>query len=603
MTDVELVKSKIDIVNFLGDYITLKKAGRNFKALCPFHSEKSPSFIVSPERGSWHCFGACGEGGDAISFLQKWEGIEFLEALKILAKKTGVSLTNYAPSDTIKLREKLYEINHLSSEFYKYLLTTHQLGRFALDYLKERGIKPEIVETFTLGYAPNSWDSLLRFLSKKGYSTPDIWTAGLLVKSDKGTYYDRFRGRLMFALHDPRGNIIGFSGRILDEKVYPESERGAKYINTSETPIYSKGMTLYGLEITKEAIKKKNEAVVVEGEFDLLSSFQSGVTNVVAIKGSALTEGQVLLLKRFSENLVLALDSDLAGNEAARRGIEIAENSGLSVRIVHLLYGKDPADCVAKSPHLWKDSIKQAVPVYDFVINTALVKFNKKEAIGKKKIGQEVVPYLSKITNPIVQSHYIKLLAKELEVGEESIETAIKQFPRKIKKTGEETATRQPQKRDELLEEHLLSIILQSDEVAKSLEDAFKIIELSDLKMVPVKKILELLLAYFQKQKKWVVKTFSPVLTPEISPSFDKALMIDLKMMVSNMEALAKDLHQTAVEIRKISLRRRISDFSTKMHQKEIDESDGNIEILNEEIRKFLKEIGELDKAGNNNVK
>jgi len=329
MTDVELVKSKIDIVSFLSDYITLKKAGRNFKALCPFHSEKTPSFVVSPERQSWHCFGSCGEGGDVISFLEKWENLEFLEALRILAKKVGVTLSNYTPSSQTQLKDRLIEANHLASEFYHYLLVNHKIGKRAREYLESRRIKNETIKTFMLGYAPESWDSLLKYLLKKGYQTGEIHQAGLVVKSDRGRYYDRFRGRLMFTLCDHRGNVIGFSGRLLDEEihseykrgVYSERERGAKYVNTAETPVYIKGNTLYGLYITKEAIKKEKEAVLVEGEFDMLSSFQAGAANVCAIKGSALTEGQLLLLKRYTENLILALDSDFAGSEAAKRGI------------------------------------------------------------------------------------------------------------------------------------------------------------------------------------------------------------------------------------------------------------------------------------------
>src|SRR3990170_6655812 len=227
MSDVELIKSKIDIVDFVGSYVTLKKAGRSFKALCPFHPEKTPSFIVSPERQSWHCFGSCAIGGDAISFYQKWEGIDFLEALQSLAERTHVTLEKYTPTKDSLIKEKLYAINNISSDFFHYLLTSHNIGKRAFDYLKSRGIKKEIIDTFSLGYAPESWDSLYKYITKKGYTPQDLESAGLLIKTDIGKYYDRFRGRLIFTLKYHRGKIIGFSGR----KLPPLMEKEAKYIN------------------------------------------------------------------------------------------------------------------------------------------------------------------------------------------------------------------------------------------------------------------------------------------------------------------------------------------------------------------------------------
>lgn len=601
MTDAELIKSKIDIIDFIGDYVPLKKSGRTFKANCPFHNEKTPSFIVSPERGSWHCFGGCNEGGDVISFLQKWENIEFLEALKILAKRVGVTLSHYTPSDSSLLREKLYEINHLASEFYHYLLTTHKLGVRAKEYLSSRGILDETINTFILGYAPDSWDSLFKFLTKKGYSRDDIFTAGLLGKSAAGNFYDRFRGRLMFTLKDHRGNNLGFSGRTLPghetDKDLPVGRQEAKYINTSETPIYIKGNVLYGMDITREAIKREKDAVVVEGEFDMLASFQSGIANVVAIKGSALSQGHVLLLKRYSENVTLALDRDFAGNEAARRGIEIAEEAGLSVSVVKLIDGKDPAECVQKGAHLWKRSVASAVPIYDFIIETALEKYDKKGILGKKKIGAEVVPFISKLTNPIVQSHYIRYLAKQLEVTEESIETSVAQFQKKGTTTKSETVTPTRTFRDELVEEHLLALIIQSENVKDSLEKVGKIVTDDDFKMIPVRKIIGHLGLYFKKHKKFDVKQFSLVSNAEIAPTFDKAYLIDLGNILTKKQVFDSELITTANEVKKASLRRRINAISTQIRLLEEKNEEKEEQILQEKLRSLLGEIGELDKS------
>lgn len=602
MTDAELIKSKIDIVGFISEYTQLKKAGRNFKALCPFHSEKTPSFVVSAERGTWHCFGACGEGGDAIRFLEKWEGIDFLEALKILAKRTGVTLSNYAPTDDAKKKDRLYEINHLASEFFHYLLITHPMGKKAREYLKQRNVKDEIVKTFMLGYAPDSWDSLSKFLLKKGYNIQEIETVGLVIKSDRGSYYDRFRGRLMFTLYDHRGNIVGFSGRKLppeNEKDLPAGRQEAKYINSPETPLYIKGNTLYGLHITKESIKKENNAVVVEGEFDMLASFQSGVTNIVAIKGSALTEAQTLLLKRFCDQASLALDSDFAGNEAARRGIEIAEGAGLVVKVVRLPFGKDPFECIEKDPHLWKKAVKNTIPIYDFVLDEAVGKYGTTDALAKRNIGAEVIPFLAKINNPIIASHYVKLAAGKLQVTEESIEIAIRNFQRtkttKMEQPRASSKTVRP--REEFVEEHLLSLILQSDDPKESLQTVFEYLQLEDIRQPSIAQIWNIVSLYLKKHSTFDVKEFSKALKPELASAFDRIYLTDVDAIVTDKEMFSKELKRTALQVKKNSLRMRINDLSTKIRLEEENGDTKNLVQTQEQQKELLKIKGEIDKS------
>jgi DNA primase len=598
MTDIELIKSKIDIVDYISEHVTLKKAGRHFKGLCPFHSEKTPSFTVSPERQSWHCFGACAEGGDVLSFLQKYENLEFVEALKILADRAGVKLTQYAPTDASRLKEKLYEINHLASEFFKYILTSHSMGKRVMEYLAQREIRKEIIQSFSLGYSPDSWDSLIRFLIKKGYKNEDIYTAGLSVKNQRGGFYDRFRGRLMFTLKDHRGNIVGFSGR----KLPPENEKEAKYINTQETPIYIKGNTLYGLDVTREYIKKKNEAVVVEGEFDMLASYQSGVTNVVAIKGSALTEGQIMLLKRYTENVLLALDSDFAGNEAAKRGIEIADNAGLNVKVVKVLYGKDPAECVAKASHLWKESVSKPIPIYDFILDQALTKYDKNDVNSKKKIGSEVIPFIAKITNLIVKSHYIKKIAKELEVNEEAVEGMINNYKKKETIKVEVVKQTEHVNREETTQEHLCSLIIQSENPKEKLGLLKSIITPDDFHVIPVKTIFELLIKYFETKDKFDVKDFSENLTPEIAPTFDLLYMKDLGKLRTE-EISDKEMINMAKEIRKFSIRRRMHILSTKIKRNEDEGLDEESVSIQEEMKDLLKNLMSIEKEGQFNVK
>lgn len=603
MNDAEIVKSKIDIVDFISSYVTLKKAGRNFKALCPFHSEKTPSFTVSPERQSWHCFGACATGGDAITFYEKWEGIDFLEALKSLAEKTGVTLQNYAPAKDIVIKEKIYAINNFASDFYHYLLTSHPIGRRARDYLKSRNIKKEIIDNFRLGYAPESWDSLSKYMTKKGFTNSELADSGLMVKSEKESYYDRFRGRLIFTLHDHSGKIIGFSGRSLParrslgEGGRDENESGAKYINTPETPLYIKGNCFYGLDKTKDAIKKEGFAIIVEGEFDFLASFQSGITNIVAIKGSALTQNQSLLIKRYTEAVVLALDSDFAGNQAAKRGIEIAEKVGLSVKVIKLLKGKDPAECIDFGSHFWKQSVEKAVSIYDFIIDNACEKYDSKDISGKKKISDEVIPFLAKIQNPIIASHYIKKLSSLLAVSEESVDTALDQYIRKLNlKIDDVKVDKTKKDRSELLEEHFLSLILQSEIVKEMLKVALEIVTVDDFRVLPIMTILKLLRDYLAQNDKFDIKLFNELITPEIANVFDRSYLADMGSFSSDPKQLEKEILKTAKEIKKISLRRMITQISTKIHQIDNKQNGGETGKFAQNLKEMFQELNKLEK-------
>lgn len=604
---LEEIKAKIDIVGFISEYLPLKKAGRNFKALCPFHTEKTPSFIISPERQIWHCFG-CGRGGDQFGFLMQIENLEFPEALEILAKRAGVKLvTSYQASESAKLKDKIFKINHLASEFYHYLLLNHPSGKKALDYVLGRGVNKKSIETFKLGWAPNLWDALSKFLLKKGFNLPEIETAGLVIKrerqeipkpiqqaqgrqvrNDERGYYDRFRGRLMFALRDYRGNVIGFAGRTLD----PNATE-AKYINTPETPVYIKGNVLYGLDITKEAIKKEDKAIVVEGEFDLISSFQAGVSHVVAIKGSALTEGQVSLLKRFTQNIDLALDMDLAGDAASRRGIEVADAAGFSIRMIQLPQGKDPDECARINPLLWQKAVKNALSVFDYILDSALARFGKETAEGKKKIGDEVIPVLAKIASPIVQAHYLAQLASLLNVSEEVIVQTAKKFA-KQEEIGQTAVAKTlmpsaPAPRQQLLEEQLLAMILQSATV----EETVKIKELEEIEKfltVPaIKKIFSLLLKYFTEmgQKKFKISEFVKTLPAELGPTVDRLYLVDLGNILENQKLLTRELEKTTVEIKKIFLKNRLLSLSQKL--KEADKKD--IETLTKEYRETAAEL------------
>ncbi|MEK7458270.1 MAG: DNA primase, partial [Patescibacteria group bacterium] len=316
---VQEVKDAIDIVQMIGERVHLTKAGKSFKGLCPFHSEKSPSFFVTSDIQRYKCFG-CAKSGDIFTFLEEYEGMTFAESLQELAGRAGITLERHVFTKDDVERQRLYEILSLAREYYHYILTEHKSGKPARDYLQSRGVAHETITTFKLGYALDSWDALQRYLiNKKKYTRKELLDAGLLVQGNSNRPYDRFRGRVMFPLTDTLGKVVGFSGRVLDPKA-----KEAKYINSPETQLYHKSELLFGYSILKPIIKKEEEVFVVEGELDALSSYQAGVKNVVAIKGSALSDQQMRLLSRTAKRVVLALDADNAGVEATIRAIEVA---------------------------------------------------------------------------------------------------------------------------------------------------------------------------------------------------------------------------------------------------------------------------------------
>lgn len=471
MDQVEEIKGKTDIVELIQEYVPLKRAGRNYKGLCPFHGEKTPSFMVNPELQIFKCFG-CGEGGDAYSFLQRIEGMEFGEALRNLADRVGVKLVSYRPSQQEELKDTLLQTNYLAGEYYHYVLTKHNLGIQAREYLKDRGVTNEAIEIFKLGFAPEGWDFLLSYLSgKKGFKEEDIERAGLAIKSQsdretkKQSYYDRFRNRIMFPLNNPRGQTVGFSGRVMpgaDEKA------GGKYVNTPETEIYHKSGILYGYDLARSAIKAENTSVLVEGQMDVIGSWQAGVPNSVGVGGTALTDRQIELLKRVGETVIMALDADQAGDAAARKGIEAAGKTGLIVKVVDIRKGrkyKDPGEWATDDPDGWKEAVKKAVVVYDFYLDSAVSRHGL-DVVGKTRIGRELLPIWRNIEDEIVKAHYVKKLAEVLGVEEEDIRQQMvkSQVPKlnsQIPKNNQMTNERMKKSRREVVEEYIVGLALR----------------------------------------------------------------------------------------------------------------------------------------------
>ncbi len=584
MDQVDEVKQKTDIVSLIGEYIQLKKAGRNYKANCPFHGEKTPSFMVSPELQIYKCFG-CNLGGDAFAFLKEYEGMEFAEALKFLADKAGVKLASFQGRDSSE-KEKLLSINSLANRFYQYFLLDHSIGKPALDYLlKDRGLKLQSIKEFQLGFSPDNPTVLKRFLiDKKRFAPKDIEGAG--IGYPKGNLFiDRLRGRIIFPLFDHRGNAVGFAGRIMPNN--PNQDM-AKYINTPETLVYHKSSLLYGLNLTKEAIKKKKTAIVVEGELDAISSWQTGVKNTVAIKGSALTEDQIRLVSRFAKEVILALDSDMAGNEAARKGVILANDLGLEVKIARLYKYKDPDEAARKDPEGYKQSLIKAVGVWDFMIDSVFEKYDGKSGADKAKISREITPILASIGDKIVRAHYIKLAAKKLAVSEEAVSEQVTFSTKEggIKVNISEEIGTLSRGRRELLEERLLQLAFQSDPSILAKPSVNTLI-----KTPLAKRMAEEYIKYGKKRKTFNPSGFSESLPKELLSGFSEMVLKMDEELEDNPDTVQLEIVIVKRELQALAIKEKMKDLSKKI--KEYEENSDKKSSLKTQ-KEFTKQTDKL---------
>lgn len=431
-SQIDEIKDRLDIVSVVQEYVpSLKKSGRNYFGLCPFHQEKTPSFSVNSELGMFKCFG-CGEGGDVIKFIEKVEGLDFPHALEVSAKRAGIELKKFSSPQAKKIRaekDRLFELNALVTKYFNYLLLEHKKGEEAREYLKKRQITNKSVKKFQLGFAPVGFDNLKNFLLKKGYSEKELIDWGLLAYKNNHSY-DKFRNRLMFPIFDHQGDVVGFSGRVID----PE-EKGPKYLNSPETPVYNKSKLLYGLYQAKEAIRKADFAVVVEGNVDIITSHQSKIENIVAPLGTALTLDQLKLLKRYCSSVYFAFDTDNAGQKALLKSLDLTEEAGLQVKAIDLGDKKDVDDLITSGKD-WPKVVKKALPVIDFLIDTQAKKYNLSDSSQKARFAGEMLKLIAKVHDDLERADYIQklsnkagvdvnILAKKLQNKSDSISTSI----------------------------------------------------------------------------------------------------------------------------------------------------------------------------------
>ncbi len=414
---IERVQSRSDIVEVISRYVPLKKAGRNFKAPCPFHHEKTPSFVVSPDKQIYHCFG-CGAGGNVFSFLMKQENLQFPEAIEMLAENAGIVLPREISRGGVSEQDnRLYKINELASQFFQTNLNNNSQAK---EYLSSRGIGEDVINKFKIGFALDSWDALINFFKSKGVEADLVEKAGLAVSNGKGGYYDRFRKRITFPIIDLKDRFLGFGARVMDSSL-------PKYINSPETPIYSKGRNLYGLNFSREAIKKEGHALIVEGYLDFLIPYQAGVHNIIATLGTALTIDQAKLLKRFAKTMVLVYDPDEAGESASLRGLDIFVSEDMNVYIAELPRGLDPDSYIRKNgaDDFFK-LIKSSKNMFDYKFDNLIKRFDPATTNGKTGIVNEMLPTISKVSNAVTRSEMVKKLAKSLSVDEDAVKAELK---------------------------------------------------------------------------------------------------------------------------------------------------------------------------------
>lgn len=484
MSKIDEVKSRLDIVEVISDYIELRKSGRNYSALCPFHSEKTPSFYVFPETQTWHCFGACGEGGDVFTFIMKRENLSFGEALRLLARKAGVELEPLTPEQAraAAQRERLREVMSAAATYYHNQLLHSPAGEEARAYIRHRGLTPETAERFQLGYAPDQWEALKGHLLGRGYALADLTAAGLVVEREDGSgSYDRFRHRLMIPIRDSGGQVIAFGGRVLREEEMP------KYLNSPQTPLFNKSATLFGLDMARETIRRRDQAVIVEGYMDVLQAHQHGFTNVVASMGTSLTKDQLRSLTRLTTNLVLALDADTAGGRATLRGLELARGAldrevmpvitpqGLvryegrlqvALHITILPQGQDPDDVIRADPARWSQLIDAALPVLDYYFQALTADLDLDSPKGKAEAVRRLAPILNEIGDPVERAHYLQRLARMVRVDERTLAHQIAAArPRGRRPSVPSPSKETPSPKEEFhfgAEEHCLACLVRS---------------------------------------------------------------------------------------------------------------------------------------------
>ncbi|MDK2822599.1 MAG: primase [Clostridia bacterium] len=562
---IDEIAAYSDIVEIVNEYVPLKKRGRNFQGLCPFHHEKTPSFTVSPDKQIFRCFG-CGVGGNIFSFIMQIEGLNFPEAVEKLAQRAGIPLPKQemtaAQKEELKQKERWYKINELTAQFYHKILLDTKFGKKALDYLKKRGITAEIIEKFHLGVSLPDWDGLIKFMNKRGVRYKELLELGLILPKNSGRgYYDRFRNRLMFPIWDNASRVIAFGGRVLDDGE-------PKYLNSPDTPLFNKGYYLYGLHLAKSSIRNEDLAVIVEGYMDVIACHQYGITNVVASLGTALTQQQARALMRHTYNVAIAYDADIAGSNATLRGLDILGDLGCQVRVVNLPKGLDPDEYLRNfGSQEFSKLVAQGENLIEYKLSNAMENVNHASIEGKIKIIQSILPDLYKIDSPVAREGAVKLISNKLGIADTSILSELRKY-RQEKQKFPQNKDRNSEKREN------------------------KIVNLTDLNKIEVQmlKILFEHNKYFADVEKVGGKElFTSPLNELYQQMVEKFLL--------KGKVIGSDLNEKDSELLAFVL---MNEFDIPNSDKVVADYIKNLQInkLNKDYSNTIKELSEAEKLG-----
>lgn len=575
---IQEIKDRLAVTDVLADYIQLKKAGANFKAICPFHNEKTPSLMVSPAKQVWRCFG-CGLGGDIFEFVKLSENVEFAEALKILADRAGIELKKPTQQEieVSKKRHTLYDINAAAAKYFEKVLWDSRAGHEALLYLRGRGLNDQTIKAWQLGFAPDDFHYLENFLSKS-YPQEDIVLAGLAVKNEQGRVYDRFRGRIMFPILNIHGQVVGFTGRIMKDQ-----KDAAKYVNSPETPIYNKSKELFGLYQAKNEIRKANRAVLVEGNMDVISSHQAGLVEAVASSGTALGAGQLNTLKRFTENLIFAFDTDAAGLMATRRALEEALNLGLNVKIADMKEAKDPDELIRRGISLWRKAVDTAPNFAEYFFDSVLQKRDLSSVESKREAAKDLAPLILRMSDPVTRGHFVRRLSRGIDVAEQAIWDIINKLslPKPVRP---QKAEEKRKNRREILEEQLLGLCLTAQDIAP-LQD-FKETDFSSTN----RDVLKLLQAR------------GPVTPGQIQSSHPAvAAQLELILFAAQVETEQngwqpdKELPRVKTELKRLVIKEQMQEISQQLKEADNRKDKNEVSVLSKRFTELTQEMSKYN--------
>ena len=640
MSVTDEIKARVDAVDFISRYVPLQRAGRSFKACCPFHQERTPSFVVFPESGTWRCFGACSTGGDVFSFLMQKENMDFREALQTLAQETGVQLPDEPEKDDTQERDLLYELNAKAALFFSSQLHRSQEAQPARDYLQRRGIDAQVAVQFQLGFAPDSWDALRDHLEQAGYTPHTLHRAGLLKHNEeRDSFYDAFRNRLMIPIHDRQGRVLGFGGRVLDDSL-------PKYLNTAETALFHKSQIVYGLERAYKAIRQADSVVIVEGYMDVIAAHQFGFENVVACLGTALTEGQLRQLQRYTDNFILALDADAAGQQATLRGLNQARQAlkrkpkpvptptgrmqvehrlGANLRIADLPEGRDPDDIIRKNADAWQGLVNSATPLVDYYVGIVANQYDLDSARGKGEAVAELTPLIAELNDDMERQHYIQRLSRLVKIDERTIEQRVQAASHELRRppgnsrqrrrfTQQTPAEVEPQTPTEQapqtefshpaavngrasgtppppsapvsatrLENFLLSHLIYDPDLLVWLATETQELEIAplrsrDFQQIEYREIFEALRRFMASDELWDIEAFQETLSPNFQTALSQLMTQNPAMPEREPAAIQDALLKLLIRMRRARLQENLSAMQFLLHDAE--ESDNREAML-----------------------